>query len=69
MVANRQAQVEEGLAQVVTGDLLGASWSQHPNQGPSALRAVRFYRQIDQESTHLVRFQLGQRRIVQQDMQ
>ena len=69
MVANRQAQVEEGLPQVVTGDLLGAIWPQQTNQGLSSMRTVRFYRQIDQQRTSLVRFKHRNRRIVYQDSQ
>ena len=60
MVANRQAQVEEGLPQVVTGDLLGAIWPQQTDQGLSSMRTVRFYRQIGQERTDLVRLQRRQ---------
>ncbi len=69
MVANRPAQAKEGLPQVVPGDLLGALGPQQTDQGLSSVRAVRFYRQIDQQRTNLVRFQHRDRRIVYQDLQ
>jgi hypothetical protein len=69
MVAKRLAQVEEGLPQVVTGDLLGAIGPQQANQGLSPVWTVRFHRQISQKRTNLVRFQHRNRHIVYHDLQ
>jgi len=56
-------------AQKVTGYLLGVLWPQQANQGAPSMRTVRFYRQIDQKRTDLVRFEGRNRRIVYQDLQ
>jgi hypothetical protein len=53
----------------VPGDSLGAIWPQQANQGLSSMRLVRFYRQMDQKRTNLVRFQQRDRRIVYEDLQ